>query len=136
MSHRAVLGAVVGAVVVTAAVIGGARLNAPLAPEAVHAQGNLKYTGAASCGASNCHGNTKPKADYPRMNENMPWLLFSFICLASLLSLIALLPTKSTARILTFGPSVMWNVTLTSFGPPSTGLISGLTSTNSYPFSA
>jgi hypothetical protein len=73
MSHRAVLGAVVGAVVVTAAVIGGARLNAPLAPEAVHAQGNLKYTGAASCGASNCHGNTKPKADYPRMNENIVW---------------------------------------------------------------
>ena len=73
MSHRAALGAMLGAVVVAAAVVGGARLSAPLAPEAVHAQGNLKYTGAASCGASNCHGSTKPKADFPKLNENIVW---------------------------------------------------------------
>src|SRR5262245_55922878 len=35
--------------------------------------GNLKYTGAASCGASNCHGSTKPKADYPKLDENIVW---------------------------------------------------------------
>jgi hypothetical protein len=32
-----------------------------------------KYTGAASCGASNCHGSTKPKTDYPKLNENIVW---------------------------------------------------------------
>ena len=73
MSHRAAWGVVLGAVVVAATVIGGTRLSAPLAPEAVHAQGNLKYTGAASCGASNCHGSTKPKADFPKLNENVVW---------------------------------------------------------------
>lgn len=32
-----------------------------------------KYTGAASCGASGCHGATKPRPDYPKMNENLVW---------------------------------------------------------------
>ena len=73
MSHRAAVGAVLGAVVVAAVVIGGTRPSAPLAPESVHAQGNYKYTGAASCGASNCHGSTKPKADFPKLNENVVW---------------------------------------------------------------
>lgn len=73
MSHRAAAGAVLGAVVVAAVVIGGTRPSAPLAPESVHAQGNYKYTGAASCGASNCHGSTKPKADFPKLNENIVW---------------------------------------------------------------
>jgi len=73
MSHRAAAGAVLGAVVVAAVVIGGTRPTAPLAPESVHAQGNYKYTGAASCGASNCHGSTKPKADFPKLNENIVW---------------------------------------------------------------
>ena len=73
MSHRAAAGAVLSAVVVAAVVIGGTRPSAPLAPESVHAQGNYKYTGAASCGASNCHGSTKPKADFPKLNENIVW---------------------------------------------------------------
>jgi hypothetical protein len=74
MSHRAVLGAALGgALVVAVGVVAGARLSAPLAPAAVHAQGNLKYTGAASCAASNCHGNTKPRAEFPKMNENIVW---------------------------------------------------------------
>jgi hypothetical protein len=73
MSQRAAMGAVLGAVVVAAVVIGGTRPSAPLAPESVHAQGNYKYTGAASCGASNCHGSTKPKADFPKLNENVVW---------------------------------------------------------------
>jgi hypothetical protein len=73
MSHRAAGGAVVGAVVVAAVIVAGLLPTAPLAPDAVHAQGNLKYTGAASCGASNCHGSTKPKADYPKLNENIIW---------------------------------------------------------------
>lgn len=32
-----------------------------------------KFTGAASCGSSNCHGTTKPKADYPKLNESVLW---------------------------------------------------------------
>src|SRR5207247_10520133 len=32
-----------------------------------------KYTGAASCGASNCHGSTKPKADFPKLDESVQW---------------------------------------------------------------
>jgi len=35
--------------------------------------GPYKFTGAASCGASNCHGSTKPAADYPKLNENLVW---------------------------------------------------------------
>jgi hypothetical protein len=73
MSHRAALGAVLGAVVIAAVVIGGTRRSTPLAPDTVHAQGNYKYTGAASCAASNCHGSTKPKADFPKLNENVVW---------------------------------------------------------------
>jgi hypothetical protein len=73
MLQRAAVGAVLGAVVVAAVVIGGTGPSAPLAPESVHAQGNYKYTGAASCAASNCHGSTKPKADFPKLNENVVW---------------------------------------------------------------
>jgi len=73
MSHRVAWGAVV-AIVVLAAVIGGnAPTSAPLVPDLVHAQGNYKYTGAASCGSSSCHGSTKPKADFPKLNENIVW---------------------------------------------------------------
>jgi hypothetical protein len=32
-----------------------------------------KFTGAASCGSSNCHGATKPKTEYPRLNESIIW---------------------------------------------------------------
>jgi len=46
----------------------------PLAMGAAQAQAPPKYTGAGSCAASNCHGNTKPKADYPKLNENISWL--------------------------------------------------------------
>jgi hypothetical protein len=73
MSHRAAVGAVLGAVVVVAVVIAGTRPSAPLAPQSVHAQGSYKYTGAASCAASNCHGSTKAKADFPKLNENVVW---------------------------------------------------------------
>jgi hypothetical protein len=73
MSHRLAWGAVV-AVIVLAAVIGGqAPTSAPLVPDLVHAQASYKYTGAASCGSSNCHGSPKPKADYPKLNENLVW---------------------------------------------------------------
>jgi len=33
----------------------------------------FKFTGAGSCGASNCHGSTKPRAEYPRLNESVVW---------------------------------------------------------------
>src|SRR5712691_7050461 len=65
---------------ITAAVVLAITLGS-LVPRAVlpgpaHAQApqNLKYTGAASCGASNCHGATKPKPEYPRLNENILWM--------------------------------------------------------------
>jgi hypothetical protein len=41
-------------------------------PDAVHAQGPYKYTGAASCGGSNCH-DQKPKPEFPRLNETAIW---------------------------------------------------------------
>ena len=73
MSHRVAWGAVL-AVVILAVVIGGkAPTSTPLVPDLVHAQGNYKYTGAASCGSSSCHGSTKPKADFPKLNENIIW---------------------------------------------------------------
>jgi hypothetical protein len=73
MSHRVAWGAVV-AIVILAAVIGGkAPTSSPLVPDMVHAQGNYKYTGTASCGSSSCHGQTKPKADFPKLNENIVW---------------------------------------------------------------
>jgi hypothetical protein len=73
MSHRVAWGTVV-AVVILAVVIGGkAPTSTPLVPDLVHAQGNYKYTGAASCGSSSCHGSTKPKADFPKLNENIVW---------------------------------------------------------------
>jgi nitrate/TMAO reductase-like tetraheme cytochrome c subunit len=73
MSHRVAWGAVV-AIVILAAVIGGkAPTSAPLVPDLVHAQGNYKYTGAASCGSSSFHGSNKPKAEFPKMNENIIW---------------------------------------------------------------
>jgi Cytochrome c554 and c-prime len=72
-SHRVAWGAVV-AIIVLAAVIGGqAPTSAPLVPDLVHAQANYKYTGAASCGSSSCHGSNKPKADFPKLNENIVW---------------------------------------------------------------
>ena len=46
----------------------------PVVMGAAQAQAPAKYTGAGSCGASNCHGSTKPKADYPKLNENISWL--------------------------------------------------------------
>ncbi|HEX2438665.1 MAG TPA: multiheme c-type cytochrome [Methylomirabilota bacterium] len=60
-------------VVAAAVIVGGTHPSTPLAPDTVHAQGNYKYTGAASCAASNCHGSTKPKADFPKLNENVVW---------------------------------------------------------------
>ena len=72
MSHRVAWGAVLALVVAAGVVVGGTKPSAPLAPDAVHAQGPYS-TGAASCGASNCHGSTKPKADYPKLNENVVW---------------------------------------------------------------
>ena len=73
MSHR-VAWVAVAAIVILAAVVGGnAPTSTPLVPDLVHAQGNYKYTGTASCGSSSCHGSTKPKADYPKLNENIIW---------------------------------------------------------------
>jgi hypothetical protein len=62
-------------------------------------------------------------------------LRFSFSWRLSVPSLIALLPTKSILRILTLGPSSIWKVMCTSFGPPWTSLISWVTLANWNPFS-
>jgi hypothetical protein len=73
MSHRVAWGAVVAVIILAVVVGGGTPPLGPLVPATVHAQGNYKYTGAASCGASNCHGSTKPKADFPKLNESVIW---------------------------------------------------------------
>ena len=61
--------------------------------------------------------------------------LFSFICLRSVPSPMSLLPMKSIAWILIFGPSSTWKVTCTSFGPPGISTISGVTVAAWNPFS-
>jgi cytochrome c554/c'-like protein len=58
------------AVLVVAAIV--TTLSLAMAP--ADAQAPPKYTGTASCGASNCHGNAKGKPDYPKLNENIAWL--------------------------------------------------------------
>ena len=70
------------------------------------------------------------------MNERMPFGLFSFSLRCSLPSPIAELPTNSIARILIFGPSLAVKVTLTSFGPPATGVTVWSTTALVKPFSA
>jgi cytochrome c551/c552 len=74
MLHRVAWGAVATAVILAFVVGGGTPPTTPLQPQVVHAQAvAYKYTGAASCGASNCHGSTKPKADFPKLNESLVW---------------------------------------------------------------
>ena len=51
----------------------------------------------------------------------------SFICLRSLPSLMALLPTKSIFLILYFGPSLIVNVRFTVLGPPVIGVMACVT---------
>ncbi len=58
---------------VAAGMVVGVTITTPLAPVPAHAQTAYKFTGAASCGASNCHGSTKPKADNPKLNESIIW---------------------------------------------------------------
>ena len=58
---------------VAAGMVVGVTITPPLAPVPAHAQTAYKFTGAASCGASNCHGSTKPKADNPKLNESIIW---------------------------------------------------------------
>jgi len=74
MLHRVAGAAVVAVVLVAVVAGGGARSSAPLVPDLAHAQAAAgKYAGAASCGASNCHGSTRPRADYPKLNEATIW---------------------------------------------------------------
>jgi len=44
-----------------------------LRAQEAHAQAALKYMGGASCGGSKCHGNPTPRADFPKLNENIIW---------------------------------------------------------------
>ena len=74
MSRHAVEAAIILCAVTIALSVafwpGSRRLTPPVA----HAQPAFKYTGSASCAASNCHGSTKPQAEYPRLNESIVWL--------------------------------------------------------------
>ena len=67
------LAVVVVLAAVAAGMVVGVKISTPLAPAPAHAQTAYKFTGAASCGASNCHGSTKPKADNPKLNESIIW---------------------------------------------------------------
>src|SRR5262245_65297981 len=62
-----VASAVVVCVIVLAATV------LPLETGTADARAPPKYMGVASCGASNCHGNVKGKADFPKLNENIVW---------------------------------------------------------------
>jgi hypothetical protein len=61
MSYRVLL-MIVAPLIALPVLVGTAGAQAP------------KYTGTASCGASNCHGSPKPKAEYPKLDENIVWL--------------------------------------------------------------
>jgi len=63
------------AVLILGCLLSGVRPGSVTTTPRAHAQAptELKYTGAASCAASNCHGSTKPKPDYPKLNENIVW---------------------------------------------------------------
>ena len=74
MRHRAtwiVLAVATGiASVVTA--VSPYRLSTLTAPEA-QAQAPAKFTGTLSCSLSKCHGDTKGRSDYPKLNEALVW---------------------------------------------------------------
>src|SRR6266699_2786961 len=63
------------AVLILGCLLSGVRPGSVTTTPRAHAQAptELKYTGAASCAASNCHGSAKPKPDYPKLNENIVW---------------------------------------------------------------
>jgi hypothetical protein len=61
------------AMLVIAAVVLCLGIGASVVHAQTPAQDTYKSTGAASCGSSNCHGSTKPKADYPKLNESLVW---------------------------------------------------------------
>ena len=42
------------------------------APEAL-AQAPAKFMGTFSCASSKCHGDTKGRAEYPKLNESLAW---------------------------------------------------------------
>ena len=69
----------------------------------------------------------------PVIHESHQRCLIFFIRPRSRRSLIASLPMKSISCTWTFGPSVMWNVRRTSFGPPGRASTVWSTSANMYP---
>jgi Cytochrome c554 and c-prime len=74
MLHRAASMALVSSLAALGCLTGFAFFASdPLRPAPVHAQATYKFTGAASCGGSNCHDHPKPRADYPRLNETAVW---------------------------------------------------------------
>jgi hypothetical protein len=61
------------AMLVIAAVVLSLGIGSSIVHAQTQAQDTYKSTGAASCGSSSCHGSTKPKADYPKLNESLVW---------------------------------------------------------------
>src|SRR6266478_6616512 len=59
------------AVLILGCLLSGVRPGSVTTTPRAHAQAptELKYT----CAASSCHGSTKPKPDYPKLNENIVW---------------------------------------------------------------
>jgi hypothetical protein len=54
--------------------IAGSPFEPPtLKPTEAQAQAPAKFMGTVSCGSSKCHGDTKPRAEYPRLNESLVW---------------------------------------------------------------
>ena len=72
MLRRAASVALALALVTVAVLLISPSVTPPVAPPA-EAQGPYKFTGTSSCGSSKCHGDTKPRAEYPKMNENIIW---------------------------------------------------------------
>lgn len=74
MLHRAAYTALASAILMVFVAVGSRPAGVATPGAALAQTQSLKYTGAASCAASNCHGSTKPKPEYPKLNENIVWL--------------------------------------------------------------
>ena len=74
MSRRAACGtlAIVSAVVCLM-IVPGLFERSPRRPAEAQTQSPPKFTGTLSCGLSKCHGDTKGRAEYPKLNENLVW---------------------------------------------------------------
>jgi len=74
MSRRAACGTLaVASAVVLLTIVPGPFERPAHKPAEAQTPSPPKFTGTLSCGLSKCHGDTKGKADFPKLNESLLW---------------------------------------------------------------